>query len=98
MSPVPNQRRLLWAAGGALVLLVAALAARLTLTGLVLRTLLARAGAAEIKFEVVTASPWQVLSLLHATHACVGVSHSLPPLQLPDVRQVPTMHTFASHR
>lgn len=61
MSPVPNQRRLLWAAGGALVLLVAALAARLTLTGLVLRTLLARAGAAEIKFEVVAASPWQVL-------------------------------------
>ncbi len=61
MAPLLNKRRVLWTAAGALVLLGAALAARLTLTGLALRSLLTRAGAAEIKFDVAAASPWAVV-------------------------------------
>jgi hypothetical protein len=62
MAPWLNKRRLLWtAAAAALVVLGAGVAARLTLTGLVLRSLLTRAGAAEIKFDLAAASPWAVV-------------------------------------
>jgi len=56
-----NKHRLLWSAVGALILLGAGVAARFTLTGLVLKSLLQRAGAAEIKFDLVTVSPWTVV-------------------------------------
>ncbi len=56
-----TKRRLAWSAAVALVLLGAGVAARLSLTGLVLRSLLHRAGAAEVKFEMAAASPWNVV-------------------------------------
>ncbi len=56
-----NKRRLGFGfLGLALGLLALLLGARLTLTGLAVNTLLQRAGAAEIKFNVIRASPWRV--------------------------------------
>ncbi|MDI1336043.1 MAG: YdbH domain-containing protein [Lacunisphaera sp.] len=59
--PLLTKRRLLGTAAAVLVLLAAGVAARLALTGLALRTLLAQAGAAEIKFDLAAASPWAVV-------------------------------------
>lgn len=61
MASLLNKRRLLWSTVAALTLLGAGVAARFTLTGLVLRSLLQRVGAAEIKFDLVAASPWAVV-------------------------------------
>lgn len=62
MNVVPSKRRLLlWGAVLAVVLLTAALAARLFLTGLAFGAVLREAGATEIRFQVTQASLWRVV-------------------------------------
>ncbi|MSU46243.1 MAG: hypothetical protein EXS42_03740 [Lacunisphaera sp.] len=62
MTPVPKKRRwLVITVGLTLALVVFVLVARLALTGMAVRTLLQRAGASEVKFNVAQASPWHVV-------------------------------------
>ena len=60
MSLTPNLRRLLWLAAGALVLTGALLVVRFWLGGYAVRSVLRLAGASEISWQAVRATPWHI--------------------------------------
>jgi hypothetical protein len=60
MSPTPKLRRLLWLAAAALVLGGAFVAIRYWLGGYAVRSVLRLAGASEIRYAAIRATPWHV--------------------------------------